>query len=45
VQRCGDHGHGVATDIGAIVDSWKVDLLGGETLREHSRRHRDITIR
>jgi len=44
VQCCGDHGHGVATDIGAIVDSWKVDLLGGETLREHSRRYGDIKI-
>ena len=45
VQCCGDRGHGVATDVGGFVDSWRIDLLGGETLREHSRRHREIEIR
>jgi hypothetical protein len=45
VQCCGERGYGVATDIASIIDSWKIDLLGGETLREHSRRHMEIQIR
>jgi hypothetical protein len=45
VQCCGEKGYGVATDVAGLVDSWKIGLLGGLTLREHAASHGEIEIR